>query len=335
MDIAVVILNWNGASLLKTYLPTVLTYSEEAKIYVADNASTDNSLQLLANDFPEVVVLKNTKNHGFAGGYNEALKYVEEDIMVLLNNDVEVTQNWLSSIIDTFKTSNHIAAVQPKIKSISQPHKFDYAGAAGGFIDALGYPYCRGRLFEHIEDDQGQYDDDMEIFWASGACFAVRRDYFNEVGGFDEHYFAHQEEIDLCWRLKNQGYSIWCTPKSEVYHLGGGTLANSNPRKTFLNFRNSLFSLVKNTKDNPTALIFIRMLLDGIAGLRFLYKGRFLHFFAIFEAHISFYKLLPVMIKKRSDYKKKSHDFIVKSVVWQSFGLKIKTFKNLKSIIKY
>lgn len=330
MDVAVVILNWNGKTLLEKYLPSVVTHSENAKIYVADNASSDDSLEFLADKFPEIVILKNKTNMGFAGGYNEALKYVEEEIFILLNNDVEVTHGWIGALLKLFKTSEKIAAIQPKIKSIQHPNKFDYAGAAGGFIDALGYPYCRGRIFDHLEEDQGQYDTDLEIFWASGACFAVRKNYFEEANGFDESYFAHQEEIDLCWRLKNLGYTIWCASGSEVYHQGGGTLAASSPRKTFLNFRNSLSNILKNSNHNPTAILFIRMALDGVAGFRFLLKGQFSHFISIFQAHMSFYNRIPDLLKKRRDLKKRSHKFVVNSIVWHSFVLKCKQFNQLK-----
>lgn len=334
MEVAIVILNWNGKYLLERYLTSVVTHSEQAKIYIADNASTDDSLEYLAEQFPEIIILKNTKNLGYAGGYNEALKYVEEDIYVLLNNDVEVTQGWLTGILSLFKTSESIAAVQPKIKSIQDPTKFDYAGAAGGFIDALGYPYCRGRIFDHIEEDQGQYDTDIEIFWASGACFAIRKDHFREIEGFDKSYFAHQEEIDLCWRLKNKGYSIWCTSKSEVYHQGGGTLASSKPQKTFLNFRNSLSSLLKNSKRNPVPVILLRMVLDGLAALRFIFKGQFLHFFAIFKAHISFYRFIPEMKTKRKQLTKRNQNFSVKSIVWDSFIMKTKKYSELNKYEK-
>ena len=330
MDIAVVILNWNGKALLETFLPSVITHSENAKIYVADNASTDDSLAFLASSYPEVVILKNSNNYGFAGGYNEALKFVEEDIYVLLNNDVEVTKAWLDGIHHMFESNPKIAAVQPKIKSIQNPTKFDYAGAAGGFIDALGYPFCRGRIFEHIEEDKGQYNDDTEIFWASGACLAVKKNCFKEAGGFDESYFAHQEEIDLCWRLKNLDYEIWYTSSSEVFHQGGGTLEHSNPRKTYLNFRNSLCNLLKNSEHNPIVLLFIRMLLDGIAALRFLFLGKTKHFLAIFNAHLGFYSLSKEMLTKRKRIKKKKQYFAVFSIVWHSFLLKINKFSELK-----
>ncbi|WP_019038604.1 glycosyltransferase family 2 protein [Psychroflexus tropicus] len=331
MDIAIVILNWNGRKLLETYLPSVITHSENAKIYVADNASTDDSLEFIAHNYPEVIIIKNDKNYGFAGGYNKALNLVEEDLYVLLNNDVEVTHRWLEGIKSVFEKKSKVAVVQPKLKSLHQPNKFDYAGAAGGFIDSLGYPFCRGRIFDHIEEDSGQYEDESEIFWASGACFAIKRNCFIEAGGFDEDYFAHQEEIDLCWRLKNLDYSVWYTPKSEVFHLGGGTLASSSPRKTFLNFRNSLFNLLKNSKKNPFGLIFIRMLLDGVAALRFLLQAKVNHFLAIFKAHVNFYIFFTKMYNKRKTLKKIKHKFIVSSIVWHGFVLNVTRFKKLNS----
>lgn len=331
MKAAVIILNWNGKKLLERYLPSVITHSENAKIYVADNASTDDSLNYLSRAYPEIAILKNVSNLGFAGGYNKALQYVEEDIYVLLNNDVEVTHGWLTGICSVFETSDKIAAVQPKIKSIQNPKQFDYAGAAGGFIDALGYPFCRGRIFDHIEEDKGQYDTDIEIFWASGACFAIRKDCFRQAKGFDESYFAHQEEIDLCWRLKNLGYSIWCSSKSEVYHQGGGTLSSSSPHKTFLNFRNSLFSVLKNLEKSPLLIIFIRMLLDGLAAIRFLFRGEFSHFIAIFKAHLSFYTFFPEMLKKRRYLKKKRQRFYIFSLVWHSFVLNKNIFSQFKN----
>lgn len=331
MEIAVVILNWNGKALLETYLPSVITYSTKAKIYVADNASTDDSLEFLSKKYPEVVVLKNTTNLGYAGGYNQALKRVEEDIIVLLNNDVEVTNNWLDPISTMFKKSDDIAAIQPKIKSVQNPDYFDYAGAAGGFIDALGYGFCRGRIFDHIEKDTGQYDDDTDIFWASGACLALKNECFKNVDGFDESFFAHYEEIDLCWRLKNKGYRVMFCYRSEVYHQGGGTLSNLNPTKTFLNFRNSLSTLYKNTARHTYLLVVSRMLLDGVAALHFLSQFKFPHVYAIFKAHLSFYKHFAELKQKRALNQKKRQKFIVKSIVWFRFVLNKNTFKKLSN----
>ena len=334
MSIAVVILNWNGKALLETYLPSVLTHSALAKIYVADNGSTDESLAFLSQGYPEVVVLKNMSNLGYAGGYNEALKHVKEDIYVLLNNDVEVTKGWLSPFLDLFASNTSIAAIQPKIKSIQQPKNFDYAGAAGGFIDALGYPFCRGRIFDSLEEDTGQYDTESEVFWASGACLVIKKECFELADGFDDSYFAHQEEIDLCWRLKNLGFSIMYTYKSEVFHEGGGTLSNSSSYKTFLNFRNSLSSILKNSERNPYPILYLRLLLDGIAALRFLAQGKFSHFFAIFKSHISFYTKFRDLMWKRQNLPKKKQIFAVKSIVWHSFVLGVKRYNRLKMINK-
>jgi len=264
VKIAVVILNWNGKSLLEQFLPSVIAYSKEADIYMADNASTDNSVAFVQDNFPEVIIVQNNTNGGYAKGYNDALAEIEADIFCLLNSDVEVTQNWLQPIVSTFKTSIDIAAIQPKILDFKKKTHFEYAGAAGGFIDKFGYPYCRGRIFETLEKDIGQYDDTIPIFWASGACLFIKKEIFNQVHGFDEDFFAHQEEIDLCWRIQNEGYKIMYVGQSAVYHLGGATLNMMNPKKTFLNFRNSLFVLVKNAPQKIWFLLFFRLLLDKI-----------------------------------------------------------------------
>lgn len=249
MKIAVVILNWNGQKLLEQFLPSVTTYSKNADIYVVDNASTDTSMAFVNANYPEVKIIQNKENGGFAKGYNEALKKVDADIFCLLNSDVEVTKNWLEPIVEAFKNNAEVAIMQPKLLDYKQKDYFEYAGAAGGFIDKFGYPYCRGRIFNTLEKDEGQYNDTHSIFWASGACLFVRSYVFKELNGFDESFFAHMEEIDLCWRAKNLGYKIIYTGRSQVYHVGGATLANSNPKKTFLNFRNSLFALVKTLKE--------------------------------------------------------------------------------------
>ena len=238
--LAIIILNWNGKSWLEKFLPTVLKYSQNAEIFVIDNASTDNSVLFLNENFPEVKIVINEKNFGFAGGYNEGLKHVNAEFYCLLNSDVEVTENWTQPILKLFKKDEKIAAIQPKILSYHDKEKFEFAGAAGGLIDNLGYPYCRGRIFENLEIDNGQYNDETEIFWASGCALFIRSKDFWEQNGFDERFFAHQEEIDLCWRLKNSGKKIFYTYKSTVYHVGGGTLHKQNPQKTYLNFRNNL-----------------------------------------------------------------------------------------------
>ena len=243
MKIAVVILNWNGVLLLEKFLPSVLKYSLEATVYVADNASTDDSVSYVKTFFPSVKIIKNSTNLGFAEGYNQALQLIEADFFALINSDIEVTENWLQPILKTFKNEPNTAIIQPKILDFKNKEYFEYAGAAGGFIDQYGYPYCRGRIFDTLEKDNGQYDDNCEIFWATGACFFIRSTVYRELNGFDPVFFAHQEEIDLCWRVFNNGYKIKYISNSVVYHVGGATLQLGNPKKTFLNFRNSLLML--------------------------------------------------------------------------------------------
>lgn len=320
MKVAVVILNWNGRKLLEQFLPSVVNYSGDATIYVADNNSTDDSVKFLQSNYPKVNLIQNKRNLGYAGGYNLAFKSVAEEIVVLLNSDVEVSENWLEPILKTFEQEKEVAAIQPKILDFKRKEYFEYAGAAGGFIDKYGYPFCRGRIFQNLEKDQGQYDDDAYIFWASGACLAVRKSAFYEIGGLDEDFFAHQEEIDLCWRLQNQGYRIKYVSDSKVYHVGGATLANMNPKKTFFNFRNSLFMLLKNVeKSKIFQILLIRMLLDGIAGVKFLIEGKFSHLFAILEAHFSFYKHFKKMLKKRSKGSKSLKYYEITSIVYTHY----------------
>ena len=319
MKIAVVILNWNGAKLLEQFLPSVIQYSPEALIYVADNASTDDSIAIVKTKFPSVQIIKNGSNFGFAGGYNEALKQVEADIYALVNSDIEVTEHWLQPILETFTNEPKTAIIQPKILDYKNKEYFEYAGAAGGFIDKFGFPFCRGRIFETIEKDNGQYDNDCEIFWASGACFFIRSDVYKTLNGFDADFFAHQEEIDLCWRAFNKGYQIKYNSKSVVYHVGGATLQQGNPRKTFLNFRNSLLMLVKNLpKSSLYSTLFVRMLLDGLAGIQFLLKGKFSHFLAILKAHYSFYCLFLKNYRKRNSYQSDNY-YKTKSIVFIYF----------------
>lgn len=300
MKTAVVILNWNGKQLLETFLPSVVAYSSEAVIYVADNASTDDSISFLKTIYPDIKIIQNKENDGFAKGYNDALKQVDAEVFVLLNSDVEVTQNWLTPVLNHLKKHPEVVAAQPKILDYKNKTHFEYAGAAGGFIDKFGYPFCRGRIFNTIEEDKGQFNDIVPIFWASGACFFVKSAAFWEAGGFDEDYFAHQEEIDLCWRFHNKNQKVSYVGTSSVYHLGGATLKNSNPRKTFLNFRNSLFSLLKNAPTKQLFyLIFVRMLLDGIAAAQFLLSFQPLHFLAVGKAHFSFYANFKKIHRKR------------------------------------
>ena len=300
MKLAIAILNWNGKTWLEKFLPTVITHSADAEIYVIDNASSDDSVAYLQQHFPTVKIIKNAKNTGFAGGYNEGLRHIEADIYCLLNSDVEVTENWLDPVLNLFKTDANIAAVQPKVLDYNRKSYFEFAGAAGGFIDNLGYPYCRGRIFEKIEEDNGQYDDEIEIFWASGCCLFIRAVDFWNQHGFDERFFAHQEEIDLCWRLKNNGKKILYTGKSTIYHVGGGTLNKQSPQKTFLNMRNNLSMLVKNLPLPELFLvIFSRLILDGAAALYFAFKNGFPHLAAVLRAHFSFYSQLPATIRRR------------------------------------
>ena len=328
--VAVVILNWNGLALLKEFLPDVVKYSEGANIYVADNASTDTSVEFIKNEFPEVNVIQNSINGGYAKGYNDALAGLHEDVFILLNSDVQVTPNWITPINDLFKRDKNVAAVQPKILDHKRKGYFEYAGAAGGFIDKFGYPYCRGRIFDNLEKDQGQYDDEIEIFWASGACLAIRREQYYEVGKLDEDYFSHQEEIDICWRLHNYGYKVYYTPLSVVYHVGGATLSSMNPKKTFYNFRNSLFNLIKNVPNNKIVLVLIlRMTLDGIAALKFLFELKIDHFIAVFQAHMSFYKQVKKFLKKRKNIPKKDTYYSKISVVCRNYGLGQKKYSDL------
>ena len=333
MKIAVVILNWNGILLLEKFLPNVIKYSHEAEIYVADNASTDDSISYIKAFFPSVKIIKNDSNLGFASGYNEALKHVDAEIYALVNSDIEVTENWLQPILKTFETEPQTAIIQPKILDFKRKEYFEYAGAAGGFIDQYGYPYCRGRIFDTLEKDSGQYDDNCEIFWASGACFFIRSSVYNELNGFDDDFFAHQEEIDLCWRAFNKGYKIKYNSGSVVYHVGGATLEQGHPMKTFLNFRNSLLMLTKNLpKEKLYSILAVRMILDGIAGIQFLTQGKFRHFWAILKAHGAFYSLFSTTYKKRNNFQQQAY-FTAKSIVYLYFIRKIRVFNDLFTII--
>jgi len=327
MNLAIVILNYNGKALLEQFLPSVLEYSKQATVYVADNASTDGSVAYIKKHFSKVQLIINTQNEGYAKGYNDALAHLKEDVFVLLNSDVEVTQGWLTPIIEAFKATSNLVAVQPKILDFKNKDYFEYAGAGGGYIDALGYPYCRGRIFNTLEKDTGQYNDTRQIFWASGACLALKKEAFVKAKGFDEDLFAHQEEIDLCWRMQQQGGIIHYIEGSTVYHLGGATLAVENPKKTFYNFRNSLLVMLKNNNHAAVwAILFTRMLLDALAAWQFLVSGKPSHFFAVFKAHLSFYTLAPKFIKKRNKHAKKIAYYQIKSIVWMYFIRKKTTF---------
>lgn len=307
-QIAVAILNWNGKKWLEKFLPIVERYSPQAQIYVIDNASTDDSVAFVEHHFSDVKIIKLSENKGFTGGYNEGLKFINEDIYCLLNSDVEVTENWLNPILALFNRDENISAIQPKILSYHHKDTFEFAGAAGGFIDNLGYPYCRGRVFDVLEEDKGQYNDETEIFWASGCAMFIRREDFWSVDGFDEVFFAHQEEIDLCWRLRNKGKKIFYTSKSSVYHVGGGTLSKQSPQKTFLNIRNNLMMLLKNLPLSVLVwLIPFRLILDFFAAVYFGYKEGMVHFWAVGRAHFYFYMHIYSILKKRKSFQTLSY----------------------------
>src|SRR5690606_16998613 len=317
--IAVVLLNWNGVTLLQQFLPTVVKYSAEATIYIADNASTDESKQFVNQHFKDVKWIQLSENYGYAKGYNEALRQVDEEYLCLLNTDIEVTEHWLQPIINLFDKKKNVGIVQPKILDFNNKGFFEYAGAAGGFIDKYGFPFCRGRIFETIEEDKGQYNDIIDIFWATGACFFIRNEVFKKLNGFDEDFFAHQEEIDLCWRTKNLGLDIKYNGNSSVYHVGGATLKTGSPQKTFLNFRNSLWMLTKNLPKNQLfSTLFIRMVLDGIAGIKFLLEEKPKHLWAVLKSHFYFYWYLPKFLKQRDNITLTNY-FKIKSLVYSYF----------------
>ncbi|MCW3077169.1 MAG: N-acetylglucosaminyl-diphospho-decaprenol L-rhamnosyltransferase [Bacteroidetes bacterium] len=304
-SVAVVILNYNGKKFLERFLPSIIQHSGFSLIFVADNGSTDDSVKFVNVNYPLVKVIENKNNFGYAQGYNEALKEINADYFVLLNSDVEVTKGWINPIIELMQSNPTIAACQPKLIDFTQRNLFEYAGASGGFIDTYCYPFCRGRLFSTVEQDQNQYNEPTEVFWATGASLFVRAIAFLEVGGLDNEYFAHMEEIDLCWRLKNVGYKIYVHPGSVVYHIGGGTLNKFSSRKTYLNFRNNLITLTKN---HPPEFLFFkiiyRLILDGVAATSFLFSGTPKHFFAVIQAHFAYYKRLPQTLRKRKEMQK-------------------------------
>jgi hypothetical protein len=332
--VAVVILNYNGKDFLRKFLPSVIEQTAmDAEIWVADNNSLDGSIEVMQEEFPQVKLLENKYNAGFAGGYNAALKRIEADYYVLLNSDIEVTENWINPVIELMDADSSIAACQPKILSYYNQDEFEYAGAGGGFIDRWGYPFCRGRIFQAIEKDEGQYDDAVEIFWATGACMFVKADIYHEFGGLDEDFFAHMEEIDFCWRLKNAGYKIMFCPSSKVYHVGGGTLPKKSARKTYLNFRNNFSLLYKNLPEGQLFKTFaVRLVLDGIAGIKFLIEGDFQDFIAVIEAHLYFYRNYSKLKKKRKSIKHKQVTRIyTKNLVYQHYIKGRKKFSDLGS----
>lgn len=334
--IAIVILNWNGAHMMRTYLPTVIKNSPEAEVIIADNASSDDSLKMLASDFPEIRTIVLDKNYGFAEGYNKAFKQVEAEYYLLLNSDVDVPEGWLAPLLDFMESHPEAAACQPKLRAIKDRESFEYAGAAGGFIDKYGYPFCRGRIFETVEKDHGQYDQNMEILWATGACMMVRSKDYWDAGGLDGRFFAHNEEIDLCWRIRLLGRKIYCVTDSVAFHLGGGTLPKGNPRKTFLNFRNNLTMLYKNLPDSELHHVMrIRFFLDWLAAFQMLILGRSLGDF-------------KAVIQGRREFNRWKHDFdndrkhiqatrkvnripeiFEKSLLWQYYAKGKKLFSQL------
>jgi GT2 family glycosyltransferase len=333
LKVAVVILNWNGKKFLEQFLPSVIRYSKEvAEIVVADNASSDDSVKLIQSEFPEVRLILNNSNGGFSKGYNDALRQIDAEYYVLLNSDIEVTEHWIEPIISLMDSDPSIAACQPKLLSYTEKNHFEYAGAAGGFIDKFGYPFCRGRLFLSLEEDHGQYDDVKEIFWATGACMFVRASLYNAHGGLDEDFFAHMEEIDFCWRMRNFGYKIMFCAESKVYHIGGGTLPKSSARKTYLNFRNNFTLLYKNLPKNRVIPVFgVRLILDGIAAFKFLLEGGLSDFIAVTRAHFSFYRRFKSIRRKRIMQKQRPLDLIYQgSIVTDFYIRKIKKFSDLE-----
>lgn len=332
-QIAIVILNWNGQKFLEQFLPSVIQNSENVRLIVADNASTDSSIDFLKKNYPDIEIVINERNYGFAGGYNEALKKINSKYYLLLNSDIEVSKNWLTPLLKTIKNDN-IAAVQPKIIAYHDKNKFEHAGASGGYLDKNYFPFCRGRIFDEVEEDKGQYNNETEVFWATGAALLIKSDIFHQTGGFDDSFFAHMEEIDLCWRIKKLGFQIMVNPNSVVYHVGGGTLPYQSPRKTYLNFRNSLFVIMKNHEKHLFLKLFWRMSIDGIAGIRFLTRFEFKQFLMIIKAHLNFYKNIPQLLKKRKAIKQKSSTFNKKglykgNILWARYFKRIHVFSEL------
>lgn len=312
--ISIVILNWNGKAFLQQFLPILLKYSSApgVEIVVADNGSTDDSVNFLKEEHPGVRVIRLDSNYGFSGGYNRALEQLDSRYFLLLNSDIEVTEGWLDPLLETMDQYPEAAACTPKIKDFHRRSYFEYAGAGGGYLDRYGYAFCRGRIFDHLEEDRGQYDDAVEVFWGSGACLLVRAELYREAGGLDEQFFAHMEEIDLCWRLKQKGFTIRYVPASTVYHVGGGTLQRGNPRKTFLNFRNNLLLLYKNLSVRERRrVLFWRMVLDAISAFRFLMQGAFGDFRAVLRAHGAYYGMKAAYKGTKSQNKLQNNNVIV------------------------
>lgn len=333
--IAVAVLNWNGRALLEAYLSKLVEDSKDlAKVYVIDNASTDDSLEWMRQNVADVDIIELESNFGYAGGYNKGLQQIEEDFVVLINSDIESTPGWLQPLMARFEAEPKLAALQPKILDLKDRSKFEYAGAAGGYMDHLGYAFCRGRLFDDLEADTQQYQDYQECFWATGACLMVRKSAYESVGGLYATLFAHMEEIDLCWKLQINDWKVAVEPASSVYHLGGATLETASPRKTYLNFRNNLIILFLNLPSfEAMRIIFSRLVLDGIAGLRFLSQGKFRFLIAILQAHFSFYGMFNELYRERIKRKQKSFKSVKgvykRSLIWQYFARGKKRFSDL------
>ena len=293
MDTAVVILNWNGLNMLKAYLPALKERTpDDAFIVVADNGSTDGSVEWLEKDHPDIRTIRFDQNYGFTGGYNRALREIEADYYVLLNSDIEVGEGWLEPLVGFMEEHPEVGICQPKVLSMAERDRFEYAGAAGGFIDRYGFPFCRGRILSNLERDEGQYDEAVECFWATGACMVIRSALYHHLGGLDESFFAHMEEIDLCWRAKLLGYQVWCVPASKVWHVGGGTLPNNSPRKLYFNYRNNLLMLYKNLPERlRRRRILARLCMDGASSAVYLITGRWSYFLAVCKAHIDYHRM--------------------------------------------
>jgi len=316
MSLGVVILNWNGENLIKKFLPSVIKHTPNIhNIYLIDNGSNDDSVEFIRSNFNRVKIIKLDKNYGFAKGYNIGLKNIDDDILCLLNNDVEVSENWTEEILKQFAAEPNTAVIQPKLKDYYNKSNFDYAGAAGGFLDKYGYPYCNGRIYNNVEVDKNQYDKTREIFWACGACFFIRNNIFKKFGGFDDVYWAHFEEIDLCWRLQNHGFKIRFNAKSIVYHANGGTLNHNNPNKTYLNYRNMLFTITKNSKNNLFFLLIEKFFIDLIIAVYTLFNKGIMHFVAIIKAYLSFYKHINLLIKFRKNNKREIKHYKIRSII--------------------
>ena len=334
---AVVILNRNGLEFLKKFLGKVVDFTadEDTSVIVADNGSSDDSCKWIADNFAQVRLIRFESNLGFAEGYNKALSEIDAEYYVLLNSDIEVTGGWLKPLISYLEKNPEVAACQPKILSYRKRDHFEYGGAAGGFIDKYGFTFCRGRIFDNIEKDTGQYNGLAEIFWSSGACMAVRAEAWEKCGGLDPVFFAHMEEVDLCWRFHNAGYKVFYIPDSVVYHVGGGTLGYESPFKTYLNFRNSLFLLYKNLPESELhKILFIRKLFDGLAAFRFLIKGQLKHASAVLKAHADYYRKISVLRRKRQEliFKgiKPQFHFLNKSVVFEFYLKGNKTYRSIE-----